>query len=168
MSLKSKGSKQKLRRWSFIAHLKLEAAGERAFKMPGFVFGNSAEARNTADELKKKFLDGEDKFDAVEIECVAHETVSIDTQRQLLGLNDQVNLMTKTSFVLAERLRLGLGESKDVAELVGDAVEQARKHLFPRLEKAKEKMAALEASVNASPDAAVTEGITGEGGELAA
>jgi hypothetical protein len=61
-----------------------------------------------------------------------------------------------------------LGESKDVAELVGDAVEQARKHLFPRLEKAKEKMAALEASVNASPDAAVTEGITGEGGELAA
>lgn len=142
---KSKGSRQKLRRWTFAAQIKLESGQVVGSKMPGVVYGNSAEANAVAKELQAKYGQTEGASQGMEVVPISHETVSLDTKRQLEGLNDNANLAFKSAYILAERLKIAMGLEETEHQIVTGAVEQARKHLFPRLDKANEKVAELEA-----------------------
>lgn len=144
-SPKSKAARQKLRRWTFVAEMALENGQKAGFNLPGLIYGNSHEAQLTAADLLKKFTDDPNAPQDVVVVPVGHETVSHQTKHQLQGLNDQSNLMTKTAFILAERVRLLLGSDKSVVELMDEAVKEAREHLFPRLKEAQLKMAAIDA-----------------------
>lgn len=144
---RSKESRQKLRRWTFAAQMKMESGHVQGFNMPGLTYGNSHEAQATAKELLDKFKSGEGAPENVEIIPIAHETVSMATKRQLQGLNDQSNLATKAAFVLAEKYRLSASSDKTVVELVTEAFEEARAHLFPRLKEAQATIDELEVEI---------------------
>lgn len=145
---RSKEARQKLRRWTFAAQMKMENGEIRGFNMPGLTYGNSHEAQLTAADLLAKFKSGESAPENVEIVPIGHETVSMATKRQLEGLNDQSNLATKAAFVLAEKYRLSTSSDKTVVEIVTSAFDEARDHLFPRLKEAKAKIEAMEVEVD--------------------
>lgn len=150
---KSKGSRQKLRRWTFAAQIQFENGQTHGSKMPGVVFGNSAEAQAVAKELQLNYTKDPESPQNLEIVPIGHETVSLHTKRQLEGLNDNANLAFKAAYILAERLKIAVGLEQTEHQIVQESVEQARKHLFPRLREAQEKVAALEAEAAAESKA---------------
>jgi len=141
---RSKAARQKLRRWTFAATIKLENGQVQGFNLPGVVYGNSAEAKQTAEALLKQFKSDPKAPQDAEVTPQGHETVSQATVRQLQGMNDQANLFNKTAFILAEKYRLASTTDKEIVQIVTEAVEEARQFLFPRLREAQAKVAALE------------------------
>ena len=143
-NIKSKDARRALRRWGFsatITHPGGEATGQN---MPGVVYGNHVEALSVADRMKEIFLKQNPEV-TVLIEPIPYETVSIETKRQFEGLNDYGSLIAKAAFILADKYKMSIGIiDKDVAQIVNEAVEEARQFLFPRNEQAKAKMQALE------------------------
>ena len=142
---KTKASRQKMRRWTFAAEMKLEDGQKFSSKLPGMIYGNSQEAHQTAAGLLRQFLSDPTAPQDATVVPIAHETVSPDTVRQFRGMNDQVNLFTKAAFILAEKYRLASTTDKEIIQLVNEAVEEAREHLYPRLREAQAKVAALDA-----------------------
>ena len=140
---RSKESRQKIRRWSFSGELPLENGGKTGFDLPGMSVGTAADAQATADRLLEQFKSSPEAPAGVKIIPIGHETVSPEIQRQLQGLNDQQNLFNKATFILAENYRLATGSEKDLLTIVTEATEEARKALFPKLEQAIEKVAAI-------------------------
>lgn len=141
---RSKSSRQKLRRWSFITRMKMEGGDVQTHQLPGLSYGNSAQAQQTADDLLEQFKKHEGAPQDVTLIPVGHETISETTMRQLNGLQSQVNLITKAAFILAEKLRLASSTDKSLEDLVGEASNQARAHLFPRWAEAQAKVADLD------------------------
>ena len=142
---KSREARQKLRRWTFIVEMKLESGEQQNYAMPGLVYGDSREAHETAAALLQQFKEGgPDTPDGVRIVPVGHETVSPETRRQLLGLQDQAKLATSACFVLAEKYRKAGHMLDEAVDLVKAAHDEARDVLFPRLKQAEEKVEAIE------------------------
>jgi type IV secretory pathway TrbL component len=139
---KSKESRQKLRRWTFAVEMKLEGGQTHAYKVPGVVFGNAAEAKAVAAELTKNYAKEDMAPAGLEIIPVSHETVSADTKRQLEGLNENSNLAFKAAYILAHRVKIAAGLEQTEHDLVQDAVELARKQLNKRLAEAPEELVA--------------------------
>ena len=154
---KSRDSRKKLRRWTFTAEMKLDSGQVQQFKLPGVVYGNSAEAQDTAAKLLKQFKSAPDSPQDVTVHPQGHETVSSETVSQLKGMNDYANLFNKALFIMAERYRLASSTDKEIVTLVTEAVEEARVVLFPRLAAAKAKMEALDAGTEAAYEAAAEE-----------
>ncbi len=145
-SVKSKDSRRKLRRWGFAATFN-KSSNSVGKNMPGVVYGDYSEAVAVADRLKATFI-GENKDLEVEITPVPFETVSLETKLQFEGLNDQAGLIAKAVFILAEKYRLSLGVvDKSVQVIVNEAIDEARKYLFPRYEQAQAKVAAIEEGI---------------------
>jgi hypothetical protein len=144
-SIKSKDSRRKLRRWGFVATITRPGGNAAGQNMPGVMYGDHVEAKAVAERLKDAFTaKNPDAQTTVTVEPVPYETVSIETKRQFEGLNDQASLIAKAAFILAEKYRLSVGViDKDVAQIVNEAIEEARQFLFPRLEQAKAKATAL-------------------------
>lgn len=148
-SIKSKDSRRKLRRWGFAATITRPDGNAVGQNMPGVVYGDHSEAVAVAERLKKAFSEKSPEV-TVKIQPIPYETVSIETKRQFEGLNDQASLIAKAAFILAEKYRLSVGViDRDVAQFVNEAIEEARKSLFTRLERATEKAAALEGGLTA-------------------
>lgn len=142
-SIKSKDSRRKLRRWGFVATI-IREGNAVGHNMPGVMYGDFVEAKAVAERLKGTFTEKNPTLE-VKIEPVPYETVSIETKRQFEGLNDQASLIAKAAFILGEKYRLSVGViDKDVSQIVNEAIEEARQFLFPRLEQAKAKAAAIE------------------------
>ena len=141
---KSRDSRKKLRRWTFTAEMKLDSGQTQQFKLPGVVYGNSAEAQATAAKLLEQFKSAPDSPQDVQVHPQGHETVSSETVAQLKGMNDYANLFNKALFIMAERYRLASSTEKEIVTLVTEAVEEARIVLFPRLAAAQAKVAALD------------------------
>jgi hypothetical protein len=152
-SVNSRDSRRKLRRWGFSAVFNKTEGGSVGKNMPGVVYGDYTEAQSVAARLVAIFKEKNPEVD-VEVRPIPYETVSIETKRQFEGLNDQASLVTKAAFILADKYRLSVGIiDKDVAQIVNEAVEEARESLFPRLQQAQEKMRALKESVNSKAPA---------------
>ena len=141
---KSRDSRKKLRRWTFTAEMKLDSGQTQQFKLPGVVYGNSAEAQATVAKLLEQFKSAPDSPQDVQVHPQGHETVSSETVAQLKGMNDYANLFNKALFIMAERYRLASSTEKEIVTLVTEAVEEARIVLFPRLAAAQAKVAALD------------------------
>jgi hypothetical protein len=145
---KSRDSRKKLRRWTFTAEMKLDSGQTQQFKLPGVVYGNSAEAQATAAKLLEQFKSAPDSPQDVQVHPQGHETVSSETVAQLKGMNDYANLFNKALFIMAERYRLASSTEKEIVTLVTEAVEEARIVLFPRLAAAQAKVAALDDGIH--------------------
>ena len=145
---KSRDSRKKLRRWTFTAEMKLDSGQTQQFKLPGVVYGNSAEAQATAAKLLEQFKSAPDSPQDVQVHPQGHETVSSETVSQLKGMNDYANLFNKALFIMAERYRLASSTEKEIVTLVTEAVEEARIVLFPRLAAAQAKVAALDDGIH--------------------
>ena len=154
---KSRDSRKKLRRWTFTAEMKLDSGQIQQFKLPGVVYGNSAEAQDTAAKLLEQFKSAPDSPQDVQVHPQGHETVSSETVSQLKGMNDYANLFNKALFIMAERYRLASSTDKEIVTLVTEAVEEARTVLFPRLAAAQAKVAALDEAKEAAYEAAAEE-----------
>jgi hypothetical protein len=152
---RSKSSRQKLRRWSFITRMKMETGDVQTHQLPGLSYGNSAQAQQTADDLLAQFKQHEGAPQDVTLIPVGHETISETTMRQLNGLQAQVNLITKAAFILAEKFRLASTTDKSIEDLVGEASNQARAHLFPRWAEAQAKINDLDVEAVTSVEADV-------------
>jgi hypothetical protein len=133
---KSKESRQKLRRWSYMAEMNV-AGVKQNFKMPGITYGNSSEAALVGVKLLEQFNLDPSMTAEARVVPIAHETISLTTKTQFTGMQDQVNLVTKASLILAERLRIALGLDQEITQIVYEAQEQAREYLYPRLREAK-------------------------------
>jgi hypothetical protein len=145
---KSRDSRKKLRRWTFTAEMKLDSGQTQQFKLPGVVYGNSAEAQATVAKLLEQFKSAPDSPQDVQVHPQGHETVSSETVAQLKGMNDYANLFNKALFIMAERYRLASSTEKEIVTLVTEAVEEARIVLFPRLAAAQAKVAALDDGIH--------------------
>lgn len=151
-------AREGLHRWGYsatITHTDEVVVGKH---MPGLCYGSYEEAVQVGDRLKTVFLDNNvlAKDDILSIEPIPYEKISVETQRQFEGLNDQATLVGKALYLLAAKYKdlIGManepieGESgKSENQIVNDVLEEARKILFPRLEQATLKLSQVEGAV---------------------
>jgi hypothetical protein len=91
MGIKSRESRKKNRRWSFCI-----TTQDKGFHIPVVCFGTKVKATQVAERIKQDYgqietLAGRD----FNVELIAHETVSHETQQQFDGLEFEGRILTK-------------------------------------------------------------------------
>lgn len=146
-------AREGLHRWGYgatITHADGTVVGKH---MPGLSYGTHEDAVQVGDRLKSIFLENNElaKDDILSVEPIPYEKISVETQRQFEGLNDQTALVGKALFLLAAKYSLAASErdiaGASVGQIVSEVLEEARKELFPRLEQATLKLSQVEGAV---------------------
>jgi hypothetical protein len=125
-NIKSKDSRNALRRWNFEAKLTHDDGSLSTKKMPGSFFGTHNEALEMMKQLEARFRDSTKNVSNIEIRPLAYETISFETRQQLLAMNSQANLVMQAAYILAEELRVALKSDKTMDELVQIAIGSAQ------------------------------------------
>lgn len=125
--LKSKESRQKVRRWTFEADIQIvlparEAVDDqptvaeqvmpmRTMKLNGLHYGTAKEARGAALEQQHALRGTNDMFKRaiLRVRTIPHETVSEETMRQMLGYRDMAGLLDRA-------LELAIVEAQDIVK----------------------------------------------------
>lgn len=113
---KSKGSKQKLRRWSFEARLTKD--GEtHVLSLPAVTIGNSADAQKGAQDVARTMLE-DSRFagHTIHVQPIGHETLAVEVVNQIHGLNDEGRIITLALRVACESMTAEFTGSEDEKE----------------------------------------------------
>lgn len=139
--LKSKESRQKVRRWTFEADIQIvlparEAVDDqpavaeqvmpmRTMKLNGLHYGTAKEARGAALEQQHALRGTNDMFKRaiLHVRTIPHETVSEETMRQMLGYRDMAGLLDRAlELAIVEAQDIVKGESLGVRFVEADSV----------------------------------------------
>lgn len=162
-NIKSKASRQKIRRWSFLVMITLKDGNRGTFNPGAFTIGNSSTAISTSAEIRQSVAQLPQYAEAtVIVEPQAHETISNEVLNQIKGLEAEGTILTRAlQMAVREAMSLKLGETvaeapaefdSTVAVEVGKFVVAARTELLERRKAAQlEKVAAELVDTDGNP-----------------
>jgi hypothetical protein len=130
MSIKSKDSKRKARRWSFAI-----STEDKGFHIPVLCFGTSAKADQIAARIKEDYSNVESlKGKTFNVNKIPHETISLAAQQQFDGLEFEGRLLTKVVELIYDDLAKTFFDqapnNEDKRTAIGKYVVEAKKILM--------------------------------------
>jgi hypothetical protein len=125
MSIKSRDSKKKSRRWSYAI-----ICEDKGFHIPVVAFGPLKKAKEISERIKTDYSAVDSlKGKVFEVKAIPHETVSVITQQQFDGLEFELKLITKSLDLVIQDKDNTLSDL-DRRELIGKYVVKAKAELL--------------------------------------